>query len=442
MTALTAAQLGEFRAAFDDDPAARIAQNAVISTTVADVALDRGRVARSGDTFSTRLDRWTVTDQKRSGRCWCFAALNLLRVGAMRRLNVEHFEFSQTWTLFWDKMERSNWFLEAILRSADRPLDDRAVAFLLARPLDDGGQWNMAMNLIARHGLVPRSVMPETESSGNTRRMNASLKHKLRAAAKDLRGHTLDSAESLQSRKHRHLEQIWRILCIHLGTPPERFDWQWEDRAHVFHRVGMLTPLEFVDQVVDIPYTRYVCLVHDPRSPYGRTYSVKYLGNVVGGAPVIYLNVEIQILKDVTRRLLERGEPVWMGCDVGKQMARDPGLWDARLFDYASLYGVEFGLTKVERLTYHQSAMTHAMLFTGVDVVDGRPRRWRVENSWGEKSGTKGYYTMNDSWFDEYMFEIAAPPDLLPDHLQAALDQEPIYLPPWDPMGALARSSC
>jgi bleomycin hydrolase len=436
--------IAEFRTSFEADPSARIAQNAVTSTDINDVALNRSIVTNTDFSFSTLLDDWKVTNQKQSGRCWMFAALNLMRVGTMKIMNLKSFEFSQNYMFFWDKFERANYFLEQIIDTADRDLDDRTVAFMLGGPIDDGGQWNMFMNLVRRHGVVPQSVMPETQSSSSSGRMNASLKHKLREGARTLRGMVADgrSSEEIVSAKQAMLGTIWRILCVHLGTPPTEFDWQWNDKDQEFHREGRMTPQTFAAKYVDLPLDDFVCLVNDPRpsSPYGRTFTVDRLGNVMGGEKVLYLNIEIDLMKSITRSVLESGEPVWFGCDVGPHMQRKLGLWDRDLFKYEDLYGEEFSLDKAGRLEHHQSLMTHAMLFTGVDVVDGTSRRWRVENSWGaERSGRKGFYTMNDSWFDEYMFEIAARRSGLPQELQSAFEQEPIVLPAWDPMGSLAR---
>jgi bleomycin hydrolase len=234
---------------------------------------------------------------------------------------------------------------------------------------------------------------------------------------------------------------MYRILCIHLGTPPSTIDWQWNDKDKTFHRDGEMTPNEFAAKYITLPVDEYVCIVHDPRptSPFGRTFTVESLGNVVDGEVVKYLNVEIDVMKSLSRTAIERGEPVWFGCDVGKMMQRELGVWDANLYEFDALYNTRFGLNKAERLLHHQTLMTHAMLFTGVDVVDNTPRRWRVENSWGDDNGQKGFYVMNDSWFDEYMFEIAARTQDLPTDLQKALDLEPIVLPPWDPMGSLAH---
>jgi bleomycin hydrolase len=441
--ALSGEFLAELREGFAGNPANKIAQNAVVRAPIDEVALNHEIAVGIEHSVSHKLDDWKVTNQKQSGRCWMFAGLNLFRVGAMQKMGLKEFEFSQNYTMFWDKLERSNYFFEAIIETIERPLDDRTVAFLLDELIGDGGQWNMFVNLVKKHGVVPKALMPETQSSSETRRMNGLLRAKLREGAKHLRDlHEAGaSAEVVCGRKDEELKTIHRMLCIHLGTPPERFTWQWTDKDNTFHRDEETTPQEFAAKYITLPIDEYVCLVNDPRatSPYGRTFTVEYLGNVVGGAIVKYLNIEVDLMKEIAQRTIVSGEPVWFGCDVGKQMERKLGVWDKDLFGYGALYDTAFGLDKAGRLDYHESLMTHAMLFTGVDVVGGQARRWRVENSWGEENGQQGYYTMNDSWFDEYTFEIAAHRDMLPADLRAALDLEPIVLPAWDPMGALAR---
>jgi bleomycin hydrolase len=436
-------QLGSMRLSLNGDPAFRLAQNAVTRNSVDDIALNHRVLFTTDHTFSTSLDDWGVTDQKQTGRCWMFAGLNLLRFAARRAFEVKEFEFSQNFVMFWDKLERANYFFEAVIESADSDVDDRRVAFLLDQPLSDGGQWNMFISLVRKHGLVPKALMPETNSSSNSRRMNGVLRMKLREGAMRLRemhGRGASPAE-MRAEKEEYLVTVHRILNIHLGTPPETFLWQWRDSSGAFHRTEELTPAEFATRFVDLPVDDYVCLVHDPRpnNPYGRTYTVQYLGNVVGGERVVYLNIQMPLMKEIARRTLEAGEPVWFGCDVGKQMRRDLGLMDRDLYDLSALYGTTFRMDKAARLEYGETRMTHAMLFTGVDVVHGATRRWRVENSWGTEPGQKGFFTMNDAWFDEYTFEIAARRAYLPTELASALELEPIVLPPWDPMGALAR---
>ncbi len=437
---ITKKQIESMRAEFDGDPSAKVAQNAVTGNNVASVSLRRDLVQEVDFTFSTKLDNWKATNQKSSGRCWLFATLNLFRPGTMKKMNVKEFEFSQAHIHFWDKFERSNHFLEAIIETSDRAVDDRTIHFLLSDPIGDGGQWNMAMNLIRKHGLVPKSAYPESNSSSSTRWMNSILKDILRSTASEIREiiGSGGTAEDARAHKESRMKDIWRVLCIHLGTPPDSFDWQWRDKDKEFHRRGKMTPQEFAGEFVDIDWEDYVCIVNDPRNEYYQTYTVEYLQNVAGGPPVVYLNVPSDEMKSITQKILEDGLPVWMGCDVGKQMDRKRGLWDANLFETNELYGVNYGMDKADRLRYGQTMMTHAMLFTGVDVVDGKPRRWRVENSWGDDSGEKGFYTMNDNWYDEHMFEIATSRKYLSKKMLDGLETEPRVLDAWDPMGSLA----
>ena len=448
-TRITDEYIAQLRADFDNHRTAQLMQNAVTRNSIDLVSRNHRVVAATDHSFSKLLDSWKVTNQKQSGRCWLFAGLNLFRPAAMTALNLKAFEFSQNYTLFWDKFERANYFLEAMIETADREIDDRTVAFLLERPLDDGGQWNMFVNIIRKHGIVPKYAMPETQSSSATRKMNEQLLARLRKGALEVRSCLAGDnvSEHVQETKKKILEEIYRMLSIHLGTPPTEFDWQWNDKDKVFHQDGEMTPLEFANRYFQTDPQDYVCLVNDPRktSSYNNTYTVEFLGNVVGGDIVKYLNVDVQTMKQLTMATLLDGEPVWMGCDVGKMMDRKEGVWDVDLFKYEDVYDAKLTLTKAERLDYHETLMTHAMLFTGVDVIDDengqRARRWRVENSWGDENGKKGFYTMNDSWFDEFMFEVAIHKKYLSEELLAAWDLEPTPLRPWDPMGALARRS-
>ncbi|MGI8994295.1 MAG: aminopeptidase C [Nocardioidaceae bacterium] len=436
-----------FTKQFEANPAYRLAQNAVTNTSVEDVALDRSVVTSIATSMSHHLDDWEVTNQKQSGRCWLFAGLNLLRASAAKSMGAKDFEFSQNYLLFWDKLEKANFWLEAVIETADRDVDDRTVAHLLENPIDDGGQWNMFVALVAKHGLVPKSAMPETHSSSKTAGMNRSVAQLLRRTARDLRAAAATgvSADQLRAKKVESLEVVHRILAIHLGAPPSTVQWQWQDKDKSFHRDDETTPQEFATKYAGLELTDYICVVHDPRatSEVGRTYTVEHLGNVVDAPPVVYLNVDISLMRELTMATLVGGEPVWFGCDTGKMANMERGYWDEHLYDYDGVYDAKLNMDKADRLLHHDTLMTHAMLFTGVDVVgsDGSetPRRWRVENSWGDEKADKGFWTMNDNWFGEHVFEIAVRRSALPAELQQALEQEPIVLPAWDPMGALAH---
>ncbi len=434
-----------FASTFEGEPRNRLAMNAITKNGVGSVALNRDVVSRVDHTYSHLVDTPKATNQKRSGRCWIFAGLNMLRLAALEALNVKEFELSQSYLMFWDKLEKANHFLESIIETCEEPLDGRLVMWLLADPIADGGQWDMLVNLIEKYGVVPKVFMPETKSSSNTRAMNASLVNKLREAAWRLREAHAKGATPGQLREIKAdvLSSVYTMLSVHLGRPPKSFLWEWRDKENVFTRRGVLTPQQFYQEYVGLDLDNYVCLINAPTDdkPYKALYTVEYLGNVVGGRIVRYLNVGAAPMKQAASDMITGGHVVWFGCDVGKMLDRDLGVLDLDLFDYSLVYGASFELGKADRLDYGQSRMTHAMVLTAVDLCeDGRPVKWRVENSWGTEHGDEGYLLMTDSWFDEYVYEVTVSKDVLPDDLLAVLDTEPTVLPPWDPMGALARA--
>ncbi len=433
-----------FSEAFRGDRARRAMGNAVRRSGIQAVALDHDAMVAHRYTFSHEIATGPMTNQHRTGRCWLFAGLNTLRVAVRDRCNLKEFELSQAYQMFWDKFERANYFLESILETLDEPLTGRLVAWLLEGPLSDGGQWDMFVNLVEKYGVVPKEIMPEVFHSKDSTWMNRILVAKLREYAARLREAHAGGRRgmaALRGLKEEMLGEFYVLLVQFLGEPPQRFDFEYRDRDNGFHRDAGITPQEFCARYAAVDLGAYVSLIHAPTAdkPFGRTYTVRFLGNVRGGRDVLYLNVEIETLKDVACRQLTAGEPVWFGCDVGKMSDRDSGVMDTALYDYEGVLGVGLDLDKAGRLDYGERRMTHAMVFTGVNVVDGRPNRWKVENSWGKDPGHDGFFVMSDGWFDEYMYQVVVRKDLLPEALRAALAQPPVELEPWDPMGALAR---
>ena len=420
-----------------------LARNAATQVGIEAASLNREKIQHTSTAVSHRLDDWKATSQKKSGRCWLFSSLNFLRSRARESLGVKNFEFSQSYVFFWDKFERANWFLTDIIATSDEPVDGRLVQFLLGDVLGDGGQWDMAVSVYMKYGLVPKEVMPESEASTNSRPMNARLRAVLHIGALRLREAIAAgaSAEEVDTLRRKILADVWKILVVCLGEPPVRFNWQWRDDEGNFHRDGELTPHEFYERHVGVDLSEYICLVDDPRpeNPKGSMETVEHLGNVVGGRPIRYLNAPVEEIKRIAAAQIAAGEAVWFGADVSQPYDRGLGFFVSGIHDYDGLFDVDFSSTKLERVRSGESAMDHAMLFTGVDLDEaGQPRAWRVENSWGDEPGDSGFFTMDDQWFTDNVFEVVVPKSALPEDLAAAVDSEPIVLPAWDPMGTLA----
>ena len=440
---ITMEQLEAYEKAFDSDLAKQVAMRAVTNCGVVKAATNNEIFRQDRHQFSISLEQGKITNQKQSGRCWMFAALNTMRFAVMQKLNLATFELSQNYTLFYDKLEKANYFLESILETMEEPTNGRVIAHLLMAPLNDGGQWDMFCNLIEKYGVVPKDAMPESACSSSTREMAGYMTRKLREFACILRtgyqnGKTIDQ---LRGEKEAMMETIYNMLCIALGKPPKTFTLEVRDKDKKFIREENLTGKEFFKKYIGWELSDYVSLINAPTAdkPYHKTYTVKLLGNVVEGRPVKYLNLPVEDLKKAAIAQMQDGHPVWFGCDVGKCSLREGGVMDLDAIKADELFGTQFGMDKAQRLDYGDSLMTHAMVFQGVDLDDnGQPLRWRVENSWGKDAGEEGYYVMSDAWFSEYTYQVVVNKKYLTAQQVEELSQEPIQLEPWDPMGSLA----
>lgn len=440
---ITKSQLDGYGKCFREDEAKAVALRAVTGNGVVKAAVDPEVFRRNRHEFSITLEQGKITNQKSTGRCWMFAALNTMRFAIMKKLDLETLELSQNYTLFYDKLEKANFFLENILDTLSEPTGSRIIAHLLSDPLGDGGQWDMLCNLIEKYGVVPKDAMPETAPSSATREMTRYLTKKLREFACILREKARAGvpSEVLREDKEPMLAEIYNILCICLGAPPESFTFEARNKKKEFIRDEGLTGKDFFDKYVGWDMSDYVSLINAPTAdkPYHKTYTVKMLGNVKEGRPVKYLNLPAEDLKKAAILQLQAGQPVWFGCDVGQSSIRDGGIMDLESIRVDELFGTSFGMTKAQRLDYGDSLMTHAMVFQGVNLDEaGNPTRWRVENSWGKEAGADGYYVMSDDWFTEYTYQVVVHKKYLTEAQLAELEQAPIELEPWDPMGSLA----
>ena len=431
-----------FAQAYQDNNKQTALQRSVVKNGITASAENVLAKVNNVPAFSVDVTTGKVSNQKQSGRCWMFAALNTFRHKMLNDFNLKEFELSQNNTFYWDKYEKANYFYENILATANEPLTSRKVAFLLQTPQQDGGQWDMIVSIFQKYGVVPKTVMPESSNSSNSRDLNNYLNKKLRKDAVALRQLVAEgkTAEDIQTAKEAMLEDIYRFLATSLGTPPETFDFEYRDDDKNYHIDRNLTPQSFYEKYVGVDLDDYVSIINAPTAdkPYNQSYTVEMLGNVVGGKEVKYLNVDMPTFKKLAIAQLEQGESVWFGCDVGQSSTRDTGIMALDAYDINDLFDIDFTMTKAERLDFGESLMTHAMVLTGVDLIDGESTKWKVENSWGEKVGTNGFFVMSDAWMDEYTYQIVVRKEFLTAEQLAAFEAEPTVLAPWDPMGALA----
>ncbi|MEZ7557990.1 aminopeptidase C [Streptococcus sp. 27098_8_134] len=431
-------------AAYEANPKFAAMENAISHNGLLASLEKRSAAVENTPVFSLDLTKDKVSDQKASGRCWMFAALNTFRHKMIAGFQLEDFELSQAHTFFWDKYEKSNWFLEQVIATADQELTSRKVKFLLDTPQQDGGQWDMVVALFEKYGVVPKSVYPESISSSNSRELNQILNKLLRQDAQILRELVAEGSNSaeLQTKKEELLQEVFNFLAMNLGLPPRRFDFSYRDKDNHFHSESGLTPLTFYQKYVDLKLDDYVSIINAPTAdkPYGRSYTVEMLGNVVGSKPVRYLNVEMNRLKELAIAQMQAGETVWFGSDVAQSSNRKAGVMAEGMHDFTASMDIRLTQDKAGRLDYSESLMTHAMVLTGVDLDENdKAKKWKVENSWGEKVGNKGYFVASDAWMDEYTYQIVVRKEFLTAAELAAYEAEPLVLSPWDPMGALAK---
>lgn len=436
-------QIKQFNNKYHSVPSHLISQRAVMKNGILASSENQASIVKNNPVFSIDLDTGDVSNQKQSGRCWMFAALNTFRHQISQTFHIKDFELSQNYTFFWDKFEKANYFYENILATSNESLTSRKVAFLLQTPQQDGGQWDMLVAIIQKYGIVPKQIMPETFSSSQSREINDFLNKKLRKDAVTLRKMVADSktSEEIAQVKERMLQEIYNLLATSLGTPPDSFDFSYVDTDGNYQLKQNLTPQSFYDEFIGRDLADYVSVINAPTAdkPYNHMYSVELLGNVVGGKEVRHLNVDIETFKKLAIDQLKAGEAVWYGCDVGQSSTKDSGVMATDVYSVSETLDIDYQMTKAERLDYGESLMTHAMVITGVDLVDDKPTKWKIENSWGDKVGTKGYFVMSDDWLNEYTYQIVINKKFLPTELQDIVKKDDVtVLAPWDPMGALA----
>ncbi|GES64867.1 cysteine protease [Aspergillus terreus] len=456
-TTVSPSQIRNWEEILLQDPKNRLAITTLATTPFTTLLRNQPTLRTDTQIFNIRipLEGQPITNQRSSGRCWLFASTNVFRVPLMNRYHLVDFELSQAYLFYWDKIEKANFFLEQIVATAGLDLSSRLVQTLLQDPVTDGGQWDMVANVVRKYGLVPHVLYPDPVNAQASAKMDWLVTAKLREHALRLRSLVRKSSRegvmdaAVARAKDDALREIHAMVTLMLGPPPrpeEEFVWEFDDAVSGRARRVVDTPRGFAEKAFAMAATRrtevdptsMISLVNDPRNEFGRLMTVDRLGNVVEGRPITYVNVDMKTIKAAAIAMLRAGHPVFFGCDVGKSSDSALGVMDAELWDLELAFNVTLGMTKAERLSSGESSMTHAMVLTAVHVEDGKPVRWRVQNSWGDQVGDKGWFVMTDRWMDEFTFQVVVDPRFVSKEVRDILNQEPTVLPRWDPMGVLA----
>jgi bleomycin hydrolase len=432
---ISAEMLAQISATYEDNLYDKAISNALAGTSIATLAVNADNAAMIDTHFSDRVKTKGITDQKSSGRCWLFTGLNVLRAKMIDKYDLPGMEFSQSYLFFYDQLEKANLFLQGVIDTRKLPFEDRKVDWLFSNPLSDGGQFTGVSNLITKYGVVPAEAMPETFQANNTSQMANLLKLKLREFGLELRAAGKARPAELQEMKIRQLAEIYRMLALCLGEPVKEFEWVRCNKNNEIVSRETYTPMSFYQEFIgeDLE-NNYIMVMNDPTREYGKVYEIDYDRHVYDGHNWLYINLPIERIKEMAIASIKDNVAMYFSCDVGKFQSRSKGTLDIANFDYESLMGVTFGMDKKQRVMTHASGSSHAMTLIAVDIVNGEPVKWMVENSWGPNSGYKGCLIMTDEWFEEYMFRLVVEKKYVPEDVLKMLDQTPVQLPAWDPM--------
>ena len=438
---ITPEMLNKIKAGYQSTPENKALRNAIVANDINKLAANADNSTAFDDHFSNKVNSKAITDQKSSGRCWMFTGMNVMRSKAIAKHNLPaDFQFSQAYTFFWDQLEKSNLFLQAILDHRAKSMEDKHVEWLFKNPIGDGGQFTGVADLVTKYGLVPKDVMPETFSSNSTSRMSNILSLKLREYGLELRkmaNNKSTTEQQLQDRKTEMLQTIYRILVMTIGEPPTEFTWTKRDASGKAVSTDTYTPQSFFKKFVDEDFSKYYMIMNDPTREYYKVYEIEYDRHVYDGKNWVYLNLPMDEIAPIAIASIKDSTMMYFSCDVGKFLDRDKGWLDVNNYDYASLFGTTFNMTKKERVATFASGSSHAMTLCAVDLdANGKPLKWMVENSWGSSYGHNGFLIMTNEWFNEYMFRVVVEEKYIPAKIKTLTKQKPIMLPPWDPMFA------
>ncbi len=433
--------LKKIQQSYQSSPENKALQNAIIYNDINKIAINHENEGAFDSYFSNQVPSKAVTDQKSSGRCWMFTGFNVLRSKAIAQYDLPaDFQFSQIYTFFWDQLEKSNLFLQAIIDTRSKPMDDKTVEWLFKNPISDGGQFTGVANLVEKYGIVPAEAMRETNSSNKTSTMASILSLKLREFGLELRemGAKKGTTETqLQERKTEMLQLVYKILALNFGEPPTEFTWTRHDKTGKPVETSTYTPQSFREKFANVDFSKFYMIMNDPTREYYKVYEIEYDRHVYDGDNWKYLNLPMDEIAPLAIASIKDSTMMYFSCDVGKFLDREKGYLDVNNYDYGALFGTEFKMDKKQRVSTFASGSSHAMTLCAVDLdQNGQPKKWMVENSWGSSYGHNGFLIMTNEWFNEYMFRVVIEEKYMPEKYLQLFEKKSIMLPPWDPMFA------
>ena len=433
--------LSTIRTDFLGEEKYRNTQNAVMKNGIKKSITNQSAIEKHPFEFSIDVDSDIPLNQKKSGRCWMFSALNFIRYHIEKEYHIKDMKLSTSYLFFYDKLEKANYFYHNILKTADKPMSDRKVRWLLKTPQQDGGDWSLLVSLIEKYGIVPMSAMGETAVSANTQELDFMFNRKLQKDAMKLRDLAIADAseEKIASVLRQMNSENYKIIAISLGTPPEKFTYSYRDKDNEFHTTGEITPMEFFKKFVNFNLEDYVEIMNLPGHgyKYDQVYGIESSKNMVDGIENRYLNVSMHEMEKMVIEQLKDDDPVWFGCDVLQEWNNPTGSLITDVYDWERSFGTTLGNDKTLRFDYGESLPTHAMLISGVDMHDDKPVNWKIQNSWGTKVGHKGYFIMSNDWMENYTYETVVNKKYLTSHQLKAYAEEPIILPYWNAMNPI-----
>jgi len=431
-------QIREFSKVYNADKTNKIIENSITKNGLENSCINRDIIIENQPVFNIELPESKRYDQQDSWRCWIYGGLNLIKHNIAQNLNVNvmDLELSNNHIAFFDKLEKSNNTYENIINIENIDFDYLHKESILKYCVSEGGYWEWFVSIVNKYGILPYAYNPNAVESTNYEKVEYLYTEKVKKdiiKLLDLKKNRTD-INLLRKEKNKFLQENYILLCKILGEPVTEFNYEYKDKNGEYKRIEKLTPIEFKNKFLDLELENFVQIGNIPmyNKEYYKVYKKKYLGNIYQESYVKYINLPIGDLKELTIKQLKDGIPVYMGAHILKCRDEKSGILDSRLYNYEDTLNFKT-LSKEEALNLYDISMHHIMIFTGVNLINNKPQKWKIEDSYGDKEKVNGYYIMNDNFFDEFVLSVVIDKKYLTQKQLGLLKQEPIEFEIEDP---------